>query len=140
MRSLSLSPSLPPGRSARLSPHVRFIKGEESGEESGDETTLLPSLPPSLPPSLSLSLSLSPSPLSLPPSPSPPPSPPPPLSALSHQPNGPRRAALSQHSDSTTGVWTMTVATGVRETRRQGRGRLGGRGEGDSAAGARETR
>ena len=109
--SLSLPPSLPPGRSARLSPHVRFIKGEESG----DDTTLPPSLPPSLPLSLSLS---------------PPPSPPPPLSALSHQPNGPRRAALSQHSDSTTGVWTMTVATGARETRRQGRGRLDDRGEG----------
>ena len=99
--SLSLPPSLPPGRSARLSPHVRFIKGEESGDET--------SLPPSLPPSLPLSLSFSPSPLSLPlPLPLP-------LSLLSLSP---RRAALSQHSDSTTGVWTMT---GARETRRQGR-------------------
>ena len=29
-------------------------------------------------------------------------------------------------------------AAGARETRRQGRGRLGGRGEGDSTTGARE--
>ena len=120
---VSLSPSLPPGRSARLSPHVRFIKGEESGDPLSLSLPLSPSL------SLSLPLSL-PLPLPLPLSPS--------LSALSHQPNGPRRAALSQHSDSTTGVWTMTMATGAKETRRQGRGRLGSRGEGDSTTGARE--
>ena len=124
MRSLSLSPSLPPGRSARLSPHVRFIKGKESG----DETTLpLPSpLSPLPPPPSPLPPHPHPHPHPHPPSPPPPP----PLSALSHQPNGPRRAALSQHSDSTTGVWTMTVATGARETRRQGRGRLNDSGKG----------
>ena len=128
MRSLSLSPSLPPSWSiCQNLPTCVSLKGRSLG-------TRLPSLPPSPPPSLPSPLSPSPSPsLSL----SPPPSPSP-LSALSHQPNGPRRAALSQHGDSTTGVWTMTVATGARETRRQGRGRLGGRGEGDSTTGARE--
>ena len=99
---LSLPPSLPPGRSARLSPHVRFIKGRSLGTRppSLPPSPPLPSpSPPSLPPSLSLSLSLpplspspSPSPSPPPPSPSPPPPPRPPspspspsLCSLSHR-------------------------------------------------------